>query len=91
MYNQEHKIAQAEFAAFIASFNKPAVEGATVMVPNLIDRLVATLKNALLGKNAKPTQLDAVLGRGATAWRQVKTALEIGRDTAYLSRYAAAH
>ena len=40
MYNQEHKIAQAEFAAFNASFNKPAVEGATVMVPNLIDRLV---------------------------------------------------
>ena len=92
MYNQEHKIAQAEFAAFNASFNKPAVEGATVMVPNLIDRLVATLKSSLQvpGASVKPTQQDAVLGRGATAWQQVKTALEIGRDKAYFNKYAAA-
>jgi hypothetical protein len=88
MFYQEQKIAQAEFANFNASFNQPAIEGATVTVPNLFDRLAALLKNALMSVNAKPSKRDANLSRGATAWQQVRTALEIGRDKAYLSHSA---
>jgi hypothetical protein len=59
MYNQEHKIAQAEHMAFVANFNKPAVEGMTVQVPNTIDRMVITLKHALadLAGSHQPEQL----------------------------------
>jgi hypothetical protein len=65
MYNQEHKIAQAEHMAFVANFNKPAVEGLTVQVPNtysavsIIDRMVITLKHALadLAGSQRPEQL----------------------------------
>ena len=91
MYNQEHNIAQAEFAACNDSSNKPALEGATVKVPNIFDRLVASLMNAFRGPNGKPTQRDAALSRGATAWSQVKAAIERANDTAYLSQGAVTH
>ena len=47
MYLQEHKIAQAEHAIYLAKFNRPPMEGMKVQAPNIIDRLIAALKSAL--------------------------------------------
>ncbi|HEY3291741.1 MAG TPA: hypothetical protein VGK87_16530 [Anaerolineae bacterium] len=41
----ESQIAQAEYEAFIAKFNRPPREGLTVMVPNIIDRIIAAWLN----------------------------------------------
>ena len=43
MYADTHKIAQAEYAIFVARVNTPPREGYTVKVPNIIDRAVAAL------------------------------------------------
>jgi hypothetical protein len=47
MLYQENQIAQHEYVAFEASFYRPAVEGMTVRVPNVIDRAYAALRSAL--------------------------------------------
>ncbi len=44
MYHIEHQIARAEFTAFQAKLNRPPVEGATVQVPNVLDRIAYTLR-----------------------------------------------
>jgi hypothetical protein len=47
MYHQEHKIAQAEHAAFLARFYRAPLEGVTVHVPNIFDRIFAAIKGLL--------------------------------------------
>ncbi len=60
MYHNEHQIAQAEFAAFQAKFNRKPAEGMTVQVPNIFDRMAAALKSALDGRKAPAAQPAAV-------------------------------
>jgi hypothetical protein len=50
MYHQEHLIAQAKHAAFLALFYRPAPEGMRVRVPNLFDRVYAYLRATLTGR-----------------------------------------
>jgi hypothetical protein len=47
MYHQEHTIAQAEHAVFLARFYRPATEGITVRVPNIFERKVTSARNVL--------------------------------------------
>ena len=47
IYHQEHKIAQAEHAVFLARFYRPATEGITVRVPNIFERVVSSARNVL--------------------------------------------
>lgn len=46
-YHQEHTIAQAEHAVFLARFYRPATEGITVRGPNIVARMVASARNVL--------------------------------------------
>jgi hypothetical protein len=48
MYHQEHQIAQAEHAAFLARFYRPAPGGITVRAPNLLERILAGLRHLLM-------------------------------------------
>jgi len=50
MYHQEHKIAQAEHAAFLERFYRPPLEGMIVRVPNIFDRIFAMLKGLFTGR-----------------------------------------
>ena len=51
MLYQTNQIAQAEFKAFEAKFNnRRTPEGVTVIVPNILDRALAALRNALTGR-----------------------------------------
>jgi hypothetical protein len=46
MFFNENQIARAEFTAFEAACNqRPALEGITVKVPNVIDRALTALRN----------------------------------------------
>jgi hypothetical protein len=56
MYHQEHKIAQAEHALFLARFNRPPLEGMTVRVPNIFDRIFAALKELFTGPEPAQSQ-----------------------------------
>ena len=62
MYHHEHKIAQAEHAIYLARFNRPPLEGMTVRVPNIFDRIFAALKNLFTGSetNADAEQKRAI-------------------------------
>jgi hypothetical protein len=48
MYHQEHNIAQAEHAAFLALFYRPVTEGITVRVPNIFERIITSVRNVLV-------------------------------------------
>ena len=52
MYVDTHKIAQAEYALFVARVNVPPREGYTVKVPNIIDRAVAAVKRIFTQRTA---------------------------------------
>ena len=47
MFRMESQIAQTEYAVYVAKVNRPATEGATAPVPNIIDRAVAALRNLI--------------------------------------------
>lgn len=57
MYHQEHKIAQAEHALFLKRFNQPPLEGMTVRVPNIFDRLFAALKGLFASPEPEQSQV----------------------------------
>jgi hypothetical protein len=67
MYHNEHQIAQAEFAIFQAKFNRQPAEGVTVKVPNIFDRTVALLKDALAIRKMQPQPRKAHRAMGAPA------------------------
>ena len=56
MYHQEHKIAQAEHALFLKRFYRPPLEGMTVHVPNIFDRIFAALKGLFTGSEPAQSQ-----------------------------------
>ena len=56
MYHQEHKIAQAEHAAFLERFYRPPLEGMTVRVPNIFDRIFAMLKDLFTSDEHEPAE-----------------------------------
>jgi len=63
----ELKIAQAEHAAFIATFNPRNVEGVTVYVPNIVDRMVAALKSIVTGRKTEPQRQARYIHGGVPA------------------------
>ena len=55
-----HHIAQAEYNRFAAQFNKIEHEGATVIVPNIIDRALALIGRLLTtNKTAQAQHIPA--------------------------------
>ncbi|HEY3340949.1 MAG TPA: hypothetical protein VGK81_02985 [Anaerolineae bacterium] len=65
MYHQEHKIAQAEHAAFLERFNRPPLEGVTVRVPNIFDRIFEALKGLFTGH--RPVEIQTAPMRRVSA------------------------
>ena len=66
MYADTHKIAQAEFAIFVARVNTPAHEGYTVKVPNVIDLAIAAVKNLFM-RNITARPVKVTISHGAPA------------------------
>lgn len=60
MYHQEHQIAQAEHAAFLRRFYRPPLEGMTVRVPNIFDRIFAALKGLFTDTEMEQDQAAAM-------------------------------
>jgi hypothetical protein len=60
MYHQEHKIAQAEHAAFLERFYRPPLEGMTVRVPNIFDRIFAVLKGLFTSHEPVESQVSPI-------------------------------
>jgi hypothetical protein len=56
MLSLENKIAQAEYVAYEAKLNRPVTEGVTVQVPNVIDRVLMALRNALTRRAEETAQ-----------------------------------
>ena len=67
MFN-ELQMAQAEYILRNAKYNTNAAEGATVRVPNLIDRAVLAVRNMLQGRTL-PEQPRTTLARHSVVVR----------------------
>jgi hypothetical protein len=57
VFSNEHQIAQAEFRLYEAKFNRTSeLEGTSISVPNVVDRMLMALRKALPRRNTQGIQ-----------------------------------